>query len=126
MHEFVLSRSCIVLANPLSILNYIYPYVDSPEFDAETDEETMTTNDHSGIPDTLVVSSKNCLASLLIRSDNIRFLEQSALPLFAAARAWWVGKWWLYAPYIVARKPTQPESVDYAYMVVCMVTVLLE
>ena len=139
----------------------------------ETDEETMTTNDHSGIPDTLVVSSNNCLADLLIRSyvwiswwvnykqtilavvyfrsagtlpcghwsvakkvyetgeaaDNIHtgffFPRQSTLHIITAARAWWVGKWWVYAPYITNRKPTQPESVDYACMVACMVTVTI-
>ena len=53
------------------------------------------------------------------------FPRQSTLHIITAARAWWVGKWWVYAPYITNRKPTQPESVDYACMVACMVTVTI-
>ena len=74
VHEFVLSHEFVLywrIHYPYSIYIFIRTWIRQNSM-PETDEETMTTNDHSGIPDTLVVSSKNCLADLLIRSDNIK------------------------------------------------------
>lgn len=70
VHEFVLSHEFVLywrIHYPYSIYIFIRTWIRQNSM-PETDEETMTTNDHSGIPDTLVVSSKNCLADLLIRS----------------------------------------------------------
>ena len=70
VHEFVLSHEFVLywrIHYPYSIYIFIRTWIRQNSM-PETDEETMTTNDHSGIPDTLVVSSKNCLADLLIGS----------------------------------------------------------
>lgn len=139
VHEFVLSHEFVCTGASTIHTQYIYPYVDSPEFDArdgrrDNDDERPFRKLSSCrqkiawpiytfvcMDDELIIQT--ILAVVYFRSagelpyghwsvakkvyetgeaaDNIQvhLISQTVYTSYNYCCTWWVGKWWVYAPY---------------------------